>query len=374
MDAYATWGVDLAIDLEHQMLEPAIAPDPTAKDARGWCRLELREDGSLWAVNVSWTADGRARLTEKRQRYVSPAFSVDPETSRVVAIINVAITAIPATHDTPALVAAARAGTNNEFTAKLAAGKNSMTLEEFLKVIKALGLDPTMSLEEAMAKIRGEAPVEAEPDPNDPAEPAEVAAGEPSETMTNAAEPPPSSDEDTATVAAAISRLTRTTGKSTIGEAVEEVELWRSSHVKLEAETKRLAAEREVLELAKRKENASKLVQLGAETPHTSGLAKGKLAKRLLDEPLADQIARIEALTAARGGKVPALPVPPVAVNAGAPADGTSQTFQVGNQTIELSAKELAMCSAKKTDPAKYAATRVAMLARSHTSTNGADR
>ncbi len=108
MTAYAKWGVDLAIDLEHQMLEPGIAPDPTAKDARGWCRLELRDDGSLWAVGVTWTADGAARLSEKRQRYVSPAFGVDPETSRITSILNVAITAIPATHDTPALVAARR--------------------------------------------------------------------------------------------------------------------------------------------------------------------------------------------------------------------------------------------------------------------------
>jgi hypothetical protein len=106
MAAYKEWGVDLMIDLEHQSLTPGTPADPTARDARGWCQLELRPDGSLWAVNVSWTPDGAARLREKRQRYISPAFGFNRETSRVTKILNVAITAMPATHETPALVAA----------------------------------------------------------------------------------------------------------------------------------------------------------------------------------------------------------------------------------------------------------------------------
>lgn len=106
MSAEAAWGVDRAIDLEHGMLEQGLSPDPTARDARGWCKLELRADGSLWAVDVKWTPDGSARLADKRQRYVSPAFELDPKTKRVTKIINVAITSIPATHQTPALVAA----------------------------------------------------------------------------------------------------------------------------------------------------------------------------------------------------------------------------------------------------------------------------
>lgn len=102
--SYRTWGVDPMIDLEHLSLDPdSLNYDP---DARGWFRLELRDDGSLWAVNVSWTADGDARLREKRQRYVSPCFAFDHETKRITKILNCAITAMPATHDTPALVAA----------------------------------------------------------------------------------------------------------------------------------------------------------------------------------------------------------------------------------------------------------------------------
>lgn len=123
MAAYQAWGVDLMIDLEHQALEPGAPIEPTARDARGWCKLELRDDGSLWAVSVSWTPDGEARLREKRQRYVSPAFEVDEKSSRVTKIINIAITAIPATHDTPALVAAsARIGRGQRDLRKLSSG------------------------------------------------------------------------------------------------------------------------------------------------------------------------------------------------------------------------------------------------------------
>lgn len=104
MDAYRTWGVDLAIDLEHQMLECEIPADPTARDARGWCGLEVRPDGSLWAINVQWTEDGAARLKGKRQRYISPAFSFDMETRQVLELTNIALVSMPATRGTPALM------------------------------------------------------------------------------------------------------------------------------------------------------------------------------------------------------------------------------------------------------------------------------
>lgn len=122
MAAYEAWGVDVMIDLEHQSLDDDPSPDPTARDARGWCQLELREDGSLWAVNVTWTEDGAARLRQKRQRYVSPAFAYEKDTGRVTQIVNVAITAIPATHGTPALVAASKRGGRARDLRKLSAG------------------------------------------------------------------------------------------------------------------------------------------------------------------------------------------------------------------------------------------------------------
>ncbi len=120
MAAYSKWAVDVAIDLEHQMLDDEPSPDPTSKDARGWCKLELRDTEAgfeLWAVDVKWTEDGAARLTGKRQRYISPAFAFDKKTKRVIQIVNVAITAIPATHGAQELMAASRASDMRKLSA-----------------------------------------------------------------------------------------------------------------------------------------------------------------------------------------------------------------------------------------------------------------
>lgn len=108
MAAYEAHGVDLMIDLEHLSLDDSARNfDP---DARGWCQLEVR-NGELWAVNVRWTPDGELRLKEKRQRYISPAFAREKKTGRAIELVNIAITAMPATDHLEALVAAsARAG------------------------------------------------------------------------------------------------------------------------------------------------------------------------------------------------------------------------------------------------------------------------
>jgi hypothetical protein len=107
MAAYTEHGADVMIDLEHLSVsdpDRSVNFDP---DARGWCKLSLRS-GELWAINVKWTADGAARLRQKRQRYISPAFACDPETSRITELLNIAITAAPATHNLMPLVAASR--------------------------------------------------------------------------------------------------------------------------------------------------------------------------------------------------------------------------------------------------------------------------
>lgn len=130
MAEYQKHGVDIMIDLEHLSLDTESSSyDP---DAVGWCKLELR-GGELWAVNVKWTPDGQRRLSDKRQRYISPAFATD-EKGRVTRILNVALTALPATDEAMELVAASirkqsavhaaqnRSQTNmNENDAKLAA-------------------------------------------------------------------------------------------------------------------------------------------------------------------------------------------------------------------------------------------------------------
>lgn len=92
---------DVMIDREHLSLELGPGAD---LDACGWGRLDVRDDG-LWLVDVRWTEKGRACLDARTQRYVSPTFVPD-ERGRVIAIVNVALTSLPAMRHLPALVAA----------------------------------------------------------------------------------------------------------------------------------------------------------------------------------------------------------------------------------------------------------------------------
>ena len=348
MAAAEKWGVDLMIDLEHQALNMGTPPEPTARDARGWFRLELRPDQSLWAVSVTWTADGAQRLSDKRQRYVSPAFSVDPDTSRVTSIINVALVAIPATHETPALVAASARG---HMEPKL--------ITEALDALVAGDAEKCMELLKGIiASAAGGEPSAEDESAGDPVV-------EPTVVEPLAADP--AAEEDKQAIIAATSRLARITGHTTLGAIVDEVEVWRASHLRLEAETVKLAKERATLELSKRKENAVTLTKLGAETPFTSGLAKGKLCQRLLDEPLEEQNVRVTALLASRGGKLSGAPVsPPTTMSAG-PGGGSEpavgdREFVTPNGVVTLSAREIQNCEQAGAKLETYAANKAIHL------------
>lgn len=145
MAAFKRAAVDGMIDLEHLSLDKESENfDP---DARGWFGLELR-NGDLWAVNVKWTADGERRLRERLQRYISPAFLFDEETGRVIELYNVAICAIPATYEAPALIAASkRVGTLKTLS-------EETSMDELKKIAAQLGLPETATLEEILAAIK----------------------------------------------------------------------------------------------------------------------------------------------------------------------------------------------------------------------------
>lgn len=335
MAAATKWGVDLMIDLEHQALTGTTPPEPTARDARGWFRLEVRA-GELWAVNVKWTADGEARLLEGRQRYVSPAAMFDPETMRVTAIRNVAITSIPATHDTPALIAASAIGESMD----------PNIMKEAIEVIASGDEKKALEILKGMiASAAGAAEEEA----------AEEVAEEPAPEM---AAVPAEEEEKKEEVAAASARLLRLTCKNTFGGALDEVETWRQSHINLAAREAELAKEKAALELSKRKENAITLTKLGAETPATTGLADGKLCARLLSEPLDEQNKRVAVMLAAKGGKGDELK-PPAADTKPAKNGDLVVTLSNGEKRT-LKSREVAMCTEMKIDLKDYAATKPA--------------
>lgn len=315
MAAYEAWGVDLSIDLDHQMLDSFPSPDPTARDARGWAKLELRADGSLWAVDVKWTPDGAARLSEKRQRYVSPAFEIDPESKRVKKIINVAITALPATHDTPALVAAA------------ARNGGTMDPELVVKAVDALEAGDANAALEILKGLIVAAASGGEPPPDSP--PADAPPPD---------APPQTNEADASLVAAARVAL-KLTGLEDPGAAMAELGRRSDIAVEVEAERAKLAVDRAKLEGFERKNLVADLVKLGVEIPATAWAddTASKPCERLQAEPIEGLRDRVAKLRAAKPAPNPA-PKPPV------------------GEEVQLSARELQMCTELNIDPKKYAA------------------
>ncbi len=96
--AFEARGVDLVVDYEHQSLKGERAP------AAGWIKeLKAKEDG-LWA-RVEWTGQAREYLKNREYRYFSPVLQLDPETRRPEAILQVALTNVPAMKGLAPLVA-----------------------------------------------------------------------------------------------------------------------------------------------------------------------------------------------------------------------------------------------------------------------------
>lgn len=337
MAAYEAWGVEVMIDLEHQMLGPAGA-DPNARDARGWCKLALR-NGELWAVDVRWTDDGAARLAQKRQRYVSPAFEIDPKTKRVTKLINVAITALPATHHTPALVAASAGGSMDP------------------KIVKE-ALDALMAgdAEKCMELLKGAIAAAAGASMEEPAAPEVDASAAPAAAPMAEEKKPEEEKAMAAASLAAATTIVRLSGKGTLVEALSEIEAWRESHVSLAGERAKLAKEREALEAADRRKLCVELITLGAEFPATVWADDN--GSELKDEwkaiPLSALRTRVEAQRAARKGKQPtAIPAPR---GAGAQAPAGDVEMDTPHGRVTLSAREVAVCKEVGADLKVYAA------------------
>src|SRR5690606_10266447 len=132
-----------ALDLEHRSLDLRTAD---ATDAMGWFKLAV-VNGELWATGVTWTSEGSRRLSNKLQRYISPAFYVDDD-NRVTEIINCALVSMPATKHTPALIAASR---------------GIMTPEQVKAAMDAIASEDLEALKTIVTELIAGAPSEEEP-------------------------------------------------------------------------------------------------------------------------------------------------------------------------------------------------------------------
>jgi hypothetical protein len=305
MSRAARHGVDHMIDLNHYSLRAGPDSDPTAADARGWFNLEIRS-GAVWAVNVTWTEDGAARIRDRRQRYISPAYlceewDAEKEMPRLTEVLNCALVAMPATYGAQPLI--------GRLDGRGASGyaPRRMSLDKLKAALEA------GDVEAAKAALASVEAAPSEPAPDAPAsEPESAPADAPSEepapevvAEAPAAEEPAPAPAPEAQPSALESELRSITGASDNAGALAVV---RSL---LTARDNAVAAERRSL--------IASLVELGAETPATAWRSNAPV-ERLASEPLESLRSRVASL---RGARPTAPAVNPPATGEGAYSDLT---------------------------------------------------
>jgi phage I-like protein len=349
MAAYVLQGNEMMIDYDHASLGSNADP-ALASRAAGWFNLEVR-NGELWAVNVRWTPPAATALRVKEWRYMSPAFSTAPD-GHITALMNVAITNLPATRNLQPLMAA-----------NVHALGASMDPDQVKAALDAIAAGDTEKCAEILKAMIAAAAGSGEP----------AAAEETTDpTAETSADPAPgtvetseSEDEEDkpAAVAASLAKLFRLSGKASIVATVAEVETWRTSHIELEEGRTANAKERAILESAERRKGCADLVVKAGRSPASVWSdSAGKSPKAyLLSMPITDFRAYVadQVKTNARRPGVK----PPGGSGAD---DADAQEFSTSNGTVTLSASELAECKRAGAKPEVFAANKALRAKRSN--------
>lgn len=82
------------IDYEHATLH-AKASGAQAPAAGWFDRLEWHPDTGLWAAGISWTARAAGMIADREYRYISPLFTYEPGTGRVLSLLGASLTNDP---------------------------------------------------------------------------------------------------------------------------------------------------------------------------------------------------------------------------------------------------------------------------------------
>ena len=133
---FASFGIKLVIDYEHQSLNCAANGNPAP--AAGWIgKLEKRENG-IWATELEWSEAAKQFIESKQYRYISPVICFDdrdPHTDTWIgcSLHSVALTNTPYFRDDLEPIINSRYNANNKHKQPAEAGakkETNMTLEE----------------------------------------------------------------------------------------------------------------------------------------------------------------------------------------------------------------------------------------------------
>lgn len=137
VDAFKANGADLPIDIEHATELKAPNGDPAP--AVGWVKaLELRDGGAIWGL-VEWNNEGRWLMEDKSYKYLSPVFTFDTQTKRILQLYSAGLTNQPNLHLT---------ALNQRIKPT---GEDAMTLS--LAICTALGLSAEATEAQAVSAI-----------------------------------------------------------------------------------------------------------------------------------------------------------------------------------------------------------------------------
>lgn len=103
MAEYADHGADKHFDYWHDSLKSEMRG--ADRVAAAWHKLEIRE-GELWATDIQWTPTASDQVRNKQFKYLSPAFTVDKASGRIIELISTSLVNLPATKNQRPLIAA----------------------------------------------------------------------------------------------------------------------------------------------------------------------------------------------------------------------------------------------------------------------------
>lgn len=259
------------IDYEHLSLDcESRNYDPRAV---GWCKLDLR-NGELYAVDIRWTPRGKQLLENREARYFSPTFTHDKD-GRAVKLINIALTALPATDGLAPLIAASQRKKTNQM--------NRETVQRALEALAAGEAEELKAILEALLveEVSDEAADDADSGETPSDEPGE---DNPLNSLAEDTEEATDEEEDKT-----VSALLNAVG----AKSLAELKSWRDAAFKQRATLSQLEADT-------RAKLVSELIELRAETPRTA-FRDGKMVKRLSQEPIKSLRSRVDALRGVAG-------------------------------------------------------------------------
>lgn len=137
------------IDYEHATLhaKSSGAPAPAA----GWFdRLEWHPDTGLWAAGIDWTARAASMIADREYRYISPLFTYEPGSGRVLSLLGASLTNDPGLDGLTDLAALAAQTLHPTYQSQ-----EHQVHETLKKLLAALGLAESADESAALAAVSG---------------------------------------------------------------------------------------------------------------------------------------------------------------------------------------------------------------------------